>query len=182
MNSKLAILSGCLWVWAALAVAGKTELPGDGDAAAEACLEQFNAGHPWIACHATFEPDAQSREAILQITLGLVRNASCGADVRLERKGLVGTYLVGGVLELEPHEVLCDLQTETFLLPSVKITVAPKVTFLNQTVTDVSLGIVSIADVPPFVVASISDAAESKFVRGQLAKALNSFLRQALSK
>jgi hypothetical protein len=78
--------------------------------------------------------------------------------------------------------VFCDLQTETFLLPSVKITVAPKVTFLNQTVTDVSLGIVSIADVPPFVVASISDAAESKFVRGQLAKALNSFLRQALSR
>ena len=70
MNSKLAILSGCLWVWAALAVAGKTELPGDGDAAADACLEQFNGGHPWIACRATFEPDAQSREAILQMTLG----------------------------------------------------------------------------------------------------------------
>ena len=94
-----------LWVLAALAVAGKTELPGDGDAAADACVEQFNGGHPWIACRATFEPDAQSREAILQMTLGTVRNASCGADVRLERKGLVGTYLVGGVLELEPHEV-----------------------------------------------------------------------------
>ena len=125
-------------------------------------VSSSSMGHPWIACRATFEPDAQSREAILQMTLGMVRNASCGADVRLERKGLVGTYLVGGVLELEPHEVFCDLQIETFLLPSVKIMVAPKVTFLNQTVTDVSLGIVSIADVPPFVVASISDAAEWK--------------------
>ena len=91
-------------------------------------------------------------------------------------------YLVGGVLQLQPHEVLCELQTESFLLPSVKITVAPKVTFLNQTVTDVSLGILRIAEVPHFVVAPISDAAESKFVRGQLAKALNGFLRRALSK
>jgi hypothetical protein len=49
-------------------------------------------------------------------------------------------------------------------------------------VTDVSLGIMSIADVPPFVVGPMSDAAESKFVRGQLAKALNAFLQQALAK
>ena len=55
-------------------------------------------------------------------------------------------------------------------------------TFVNQTVTDVSLGIVSIADLPPFVVAPVSDGAESKFVRGQLAKALNAFLRQAMAK
>lgn len=175
------MLGGCLWALAPLVVAGEPEFSSAGAVAADTCFEQFNGEHPRIECRATFEPDAQSREAIFQMTFGMVRNASCRTDVRLERKGLVGTYLIGGVLQLEPHEVLCDLQTETFLLPSVKITVAPKVTFLNQTVTDVSLGIVSIADVPPFVVAPISDAAESKLVRGQLVNALNAFLRQALS-
>jgi hypothetical protein len=182
MRTKLPILGSCLWALLAPAGANEPELPYGGDAEAKACLEQFHSSHAWIECDATFQPDAQSREAILQMTFGMIRNANCRTDVRLERKGLVGTYLVGGVLQLQPHEVLCELQTETFLLPSVRITVAPKVTFLNQTVTDVSLGILSIADVPPFVIAPINDAAESKFVRGQLAKALNNFLRQALSK
>jgi hypothetical protein len=182
MKIKLSILGSCLWVLATPAVPGETQLPGGGAAAADACLEQFESGQPWIECGATFEPDAQSREAISQMTFGMIRNASCRTDLRLERKGLIGIYLVGGVLQLPPHEVLCDLDTETFLLPGVKITVAPKLTFLNRTVTDVSLGIVSIADLPAFVVAPINDAAESKFVREQLAKALNDFLRQALSK
>ena len=182
MKRKLSILGSCLWALAAPAVPGEAEVPGGGAAAVDACLEQFHSGHSWIECGATFEPDAQSREAISQMTFGIIRNASCRSDVRLERKGLIGTYLVGGVLQLQPHEVLCELQTETFLVPSVKITAAPKVTFLNRTVTDVSLGILSIADVPPFVVAPINDAAESKLVREQLAKALNEFLRQALSK
>jgi hypothetical protein len=181
MNRNPLTFSAWLWARATLAVAGEAEPPGAGATAADACLEQFNAGRPWIECPATFEPDAEAREALSQMTLGMVRSASCRTDLRLERKGLVGTYLVGGTLQLEPHDVFCDLQTETFLLPSVKITVAPKVTFLNRTVTDVSLGVVSIADVPPFVVAPINDAAESKFIRGQLAKALNSFLSQALS-
>jgi hypothetical protein len=180
MKGKLAILSACLCMLATLAVASELDPENDADAATGyACLEQFNRGQPWIECRATFRPDEQSSEAIRQVTLGVVRNASCGTDVRLERKGLIGTYLVGGVLQLEPHEVSCDLQTETFSLPTVKITVAPKVTFLNQTVTDVSLGILSISDVPAFLVAPIRDAAESELVRGQLAKALNHLLRQA---
>lgn len=182
MKSKLAMLSGCFWALAALATAAEPDVPGGGAGEADRCLEQFNGQHPWIECRATFEPDERARDAISQITLGMIRNASCQTDVRLERKGLVGTYLVGGVLQLEPHDVFCDLHTEGYVLPGVKITAAPKVTFLNRTVTDVSLGIVSIADVPPFVVAPISDAAESKFVRGQLTKALNAFLRQALEK
>jgi len=179
-QSTLPTLGACLWALAAVAVAGEPELRGA--VAADACLEQLNRGHAWIECRATFEPDRQSREAILQMTLGMIHNAKCRTEVHVERKGLIGTYLIGGALQLEPHEVFCDLQTETFLLPSVKITVAPKVTFLNQTVTDVSLGVLGIADVPPFVVAPISEAAESKLVRGQLANALNSFLRQALTK
>lgn len=177
------VLGSCLLALFAPAVPGEAEPPvsGGGAAAVDACLEQFHTTHPWIECGAAFEPDAQSREAIAQLTFGMIRNASCRTDVRLERKGLIGTYLVGGVLQLQPHEVLCELQTETFVLPSVRITVAPKVTFLNRTVTDVSLGIVNIADVPSFVVAPINDAAESKLVREQLAKALNKFLRQALA-
>jgi hypothetical protein len=182
MKSKSPMLSGWFCALAGLAMAGEPDVPRGSAAEADRCLEQFNAQHPWIECRATFEPDAQAREAISQITLGMIRNASCETDVRLERKGLVGTYLVGGVLQLEPHDVFCDLHTGAYVLPQVKITVAPRVTFLNQTVTDVSLGVVGIADVPPFVVAPVSDAAESKFVRGQLAKALNAFLRQALAK
>jgi hypothetical protein len=180
MKSQSAVLAGCLCALAALAIADEPEVS-SGGAGADRCLEQFNGQHPWIECRATFEPDAQAREAISQISLGMIRNASCRTDVRLERKGLVGTYMIGGVLELEPHDVFCDLETEAYALPRVKITVAPKVTFLNRTVTDVSLGILSIADVPPFVVGPISDAAESTFVRGQLAKALNAFLAQALA-
>jgi hypothetical protein len=182
MKTRSAVLGSCLWALAAPAVAAEAQLPGGGAAAADACVEKFYSSQPWIECDATFEPDAQSKEAISQITFGMVRNATCRTDVRLERKGLIGTYLVGGVLQLQPHEVLCDLQTDTFVLPSVRITLAPKVTFLNQAVTDVSLGILTIADVPPFAVEAINNAAESKFVRGQLVKALNSFLGQALSK
>jgi len=182
MKNRSPMLAGCFWALAALAVAGEPNAPGGSAAEADRCLEQFNSEHRWIECRATFAPDAQARQAISEITLGMIRNASCETDVRLERKGLVGTYLVGGVLQLEPHDVFCDLHTEAYVLSRIKITVAPKVTFLHQTVTDVSLGIVSITDVPPFVVAPISDAAESKFVRGQLAKALNAFLRQALPK
>jgi hypothetical protein len=182
MKSKSPMLSGCFCALAGLAMAGEPDVPGGSAAKADRCLEQFNAQQPWIECRATFEPDAQARAAISEITLGMIRNASCQTNLRLEREGLVGTYLIGGVLQLQPHDVFCDIHTEAYVLPSVKITVAPKVTFLNQTVTDVSLGIVRIADLPPFVVAPMSDAAESKFVRGQLAKALDAFLRQALAK
>lgn len=182
MKNKSPLLGGCLCALAALAMAGEPDAPGSSAAEVARCLEQFNGPHPWIECRATFEPDAQARQAISEITSGMIRNASCQTDLRLERKGLLGTYLVGGVLQLRPHDVFCDLYTEPYVLPGVKITVAPKVTFANQTVTDVSLGIVSIAELPPFVVAPVSEAAESKFVRGQLAKALNAFLRQALAK
>jgi hypothetical protein len=182
MKSKSPLLGGCWCVLAALAMAGEPEAPGGSAAEVDRCLEQFNTPHPWIECRATFEPDAQGRAAISEISSGMIRNASCRTDLRLERKGLVGTYLVGGVLQLQPHDVFCDLYTEPYVLPGVRITVAPKVTFADQTVTDVSLRIVSIADLPPFVVAPLSEAAESKFVRGQLAKALNAFLRQALVK
>jgi hypothetical protein len=182
MRTNLLILGSCLSALTALAVAGEPKLSDAGPASADECLEQFHRSGPWIECGVKFEPDARSREAIIQMTSGMIRNANCRTDVRLERRGLIGTYLVGGVLQLQPHEVLCELQTEAFMLPGVKITVAPRVTFLNQTVIDVSLGIVSIAEVPPFVVALINDAAESKFVRRQLTKALDDFLRQALSK
>jgi hypothetical protein len=162
-------------------MAGEPDVPGGSATEADRCLEQLNTRQPWIECRATFEPDAQARQAISDITFGMIRDASCHTDLRLEREGLVGTYLVGGVLQLEPHDVFCDIQTEAYVLPGVRITVAPKVTFLNRTVTDVSLGIVGIADLPPFVVEPVSDAAESKFVRRQLAKVLNAFLRQALA-
>ena len=175
------MLGACFWALSALAMAGELDVPNGSITEADRCLEQFNARHPWIECRATFEPDAQARQAISDITFGMIRNASCQTDLRLEREGLVGAYLVGGVLQLEPHDVFCDIQTDAYVLPRVRITVAPKVTFLNQTVTDVSLGIVRIADLPPFVVEPVSDAAESKFVRGQLAKVLNAFLRQALA-
>jgi hypothetical protein len=182
MKSKSSLLGGCLLALAAMAMAGEPEAPGGSAAEVDRCLEQFNAPQPWIECRATFEPDAQARQAISEITSGMIRNASCRTDLRLERKGLLGTYLVGGVLQLGPHDVFCDLQTEPYMLPGVKITVAPKVTFVDQTVTDVSLGVLSISNLPPFVVAAVNDAAESKFVRGQLAKALNAFLRQALAR
>jgi hypothetical protein len=176
------ILCGCACALAALAMAAEPEAPGGSTAEVDRCLEQFNSPQPWIECRATFEPDAQARAAISEITSGMISNASCRTDLRLERKGLLGTYLVGGVLQLQPHDVLCDLDTKPYALSGIRITVVPKVTFADQTVTDVSLGIVHIADLPPFVVAAVSDAAESKFVRGQLAKALNAFLRQALAK
>jgi hypothetical protein len=181
MKSISPMLNGCFWAFAALAMAGDPDVPGDRAGEADRCLEQFNARHPWIECRATFEPDAQAKDAISEITSGMIRDASCHTNLRLERKGLVGTYLLGGVLQLQPHDVFCDLYTEAYVLSQIKITVAPKVTFLNKTVTDVSLGIVSIADLPPFVVAPVSDATESTFVRRQLAKALNAFLRQALA-
>jgi hypothetical protein len=182
MKSKSLWLGGCLCALAALATAGEPEAPGGTAAEVDRCLEQFNGPQPWIECRATFEPDAQARQAISEITSGMIRSARCRTDLRLERKGLLGTYLVGGVLQLQPHDVFCDLQTEPYMLAGVRITVAPKVTFVDQTVTDVSLGIVNIADLPPFVVAPLNDAAESKFVRAQLAKALNAFLRQALAR
>jgi hypothetical protein len=175
------MLCGGLWALTVVAVAAEPEIPAANTPEASHCLEQFRSDKPWIECPVTLQPDAQARDAISQVSLGVIRNATCRTDVRLERKGLVGTYLVGGVLQLQPHEVSCDVETQTFLLPSVKITVAPKVTILNQTVTDVSVGVVNIADVPPFVVAPIRDAAESKYVRQQLAKALNVFLRQAFA-
>jgi hypothetical protein len=182
MKSESSLLGVCLCALAALAVAGEPEAPGGSTAEMERCLEQFNGPQPWIECRATFEPDAQAKQAISEITSGMISNASCRTDLRLERKGLLGTYLIGGVLQLQPHDVFCDLDTQPYALAGIKITVAPKVTFVDQTVTDVQLGILSIADLPPFVVATVSDAAESKFVRGQLAKALNAFLRQALGK
>lgn len=180
MKTRSSMLDACFCALAALAMAGASGVPRAGAAETDRCLEQFNTQHPWIECRASFEPNAQAKDAISEITLGMIRNATCHTNMRVERKGLMGTYLVGGVLQLQPHDVFCDLQTEAYVLPRVRITVAPKVTFLNRTVTDVSLGILSIADLPPFAVAPVSDAAESKSVRGQLAKALNEFLRQVL--
>ncbi len=182
MKSESSLFGGCLCALAALALAGEPEAPGGSTAEVDRCLEQFNGPQPWIECRATFEPDAQAKRAISEITSGMISNARCRTDLRLERKGLLGTYLVGGVLQLQPHDVICDLDAQPYALAGIRITVAPKVTFADQTVTDVSVGIVNIADLPPFVVATVSEAAESKFVRGQLAKALDAFLRQALAR
>jgi hypothetical protein len=89
-----------------------------------------------------------------------------------------------GMLELDPQDVLCSITTSADSQPQVTIavTIAPKVLFQSERIVDISPRLLSITNLPDFLVAPLRSAAESEFVRGQLAKGLNMYLEQAFPK
>jgi hypothetical protein len=76
----------------------------------------------------------------------------------------------------------CSITTNGDSVPQVTITLAPKVLFQAKRVVGVCPRFVRITSLPDFVVAPLQSAAESEFVRSQLANGLNVYLEQAFPK
>jgi hypothetical protein len=152
---------------------------------ADQCLAELRGGQSkWIECYGAFETDGSVRAELSRQTFDMVRSAKCGGTIRVVRAALMNALARNGVLELEPQDVLCSITTRGDPEPQVSITltVAPKVLFQAERIVDISPRLVSITNLPEFLVAPLRSAAESEFVRGQLAKGLNMYLEQAFPK
>jgi hypothetical protein len=150
---------------------------------ADQCLEELRAGQSaWIECYGAFETDANAQAELSRQTFDMVRNAKCGGMIRVQRIPLMNALAGNGVLELDPQEVLCSITTTGDSTPQVTITLAPKVFFQAKRIIDISPRLMKITNFPDFVVAPLRSAAESEFVRSQLAKGLNVYLEQAFPK
>jgi hypothetical protein len=150
---------------------------------ADQCLEELRASQSaWIECYGAFETDANAQAELSRQTFDMVRNAKCGGTIRVQRSALTNALAGNGVLELDPQEVLCSITTTGDSAPQVTITLAPKVFFRAQRIVDISPRLMKITNFPDFVVAPLRSAAESEFVRSQLARGLNVYLEQAFPK
>ena len=112
----------------------------------------------------------------------MVRNAKCGGTIRVLRGALMDALARNGVLELDPQDVLCSITTSGDSESQVTLTLAPKVLFQAGKIVDISPRLIGITDLPDFLVAPLRSAAESEFVRDQMAKGLNMYLEQAFPK
>ena len=166
-----------------LSIAGATAAEADEPVTADRCMAQIQAGRSdWIECYAEFETDAAAQEELSRQTFDMVQGARCGGTIRVLRSALTRALIGNGVLELDPHEVLCSIATSGGAESEVSVMLAPKVSFQAGRIVDISPRILSIADLPDLLVGPLRSAAESDFVRGQLTKGLNMYLEQALQK
>jgi hypothetical protein len=150
---------------------------------ADQCLQELRGGQSkWIECYGAFETDGSAQAELSRQTFDIVKNAKCGGTIRVLRAALMSALARNGVLELDPQDVLCSITTSGDSEPQVTITLAPKVLFQAKRIVDISPRVVSITSLPDFLVAPLRSAAESEFVRGQLAQGLNVYLEQAFPK
>ena len=150
---------------------------------ADQCLVELRGGQSkWIECYGAFETDGSAQAELSRQTFDMVRNAKCGGTIRVLRAALMNALARNGVLELDPQDVLCSITTSADSEPEVTITLAPKVLFQANRIVDISPRLVSITNLPDFLVTPLRSAAESEFVRGQLTKGLNVYLEQAFPK
>jgi hypothetical protein len=152
---------------------------------ADRCLAELRSGQSkWVECYEAFETDGSAQAELSRQTFDMVGNAKCGATIRVLRTALMNALARNGMLELEPQDVLCSITTSGDSEPQVTITLtlAPKVLFQAERIVDISPRLVSITNLPDFLVAPLRSAAESEFVRGQLTKGLNMYLEQAFPK
>ena len=150
---------------------------------ADQCVDQLRSGRSeWFECYGAFETDASAQAELSRQTLDMVKNAKCGGTIRVPRAALMTALAGNGALELAPQDVLCSIQTTGDFAPQVTITLAPKVFFQANRISDISPRLVSITSLPAFFVVPLRSAAESEYVRSQLVKGLNAYLEQAFPK
>jgi len=147
------------------------------------CLEQVRrGGSEWVECRATFAPDATGRAELSNKTFDIVRDAKCDGNIRLQRAALLEVRKEGGVLQLDPQNLLCSVTTNADTISGIDIILNPQITFQGGSVVDVSPRLTSITNLPGFIVGPLESAVESAYIRKQLAKGLDSFLVEALGK
>jgi hypothetical protein len=150
---------------------------------ADQCLEELRDGQSkWIECYGEFETDDSAQAELSRQTFDMVRTAKCGGTIRVQRAALMHALARNGVLELDPQDVLCSIKTRGDSEPQITITLAPRVLFQAERIVDISPRVVGITSLPDFLVVPLRSAAESEFVRDQLAKGLNVYLEQAFPK
>ena len=152
---------------------------------ADQCLEELRGGQSkWIECYGAFETDDSAQAELSKQTFDMVRNARCGGTIRVMRAALMNALARNGVLELDPQDVLCSITTsgDSESQVTITLTLAPKVLFQAERIVDISPRLVSITNLPDFLVAPLRSAAESEFVRSQLIQGLNIYLEQAFPK
>ena len=149
----------------------------------ERCIAQLRAAQAeWIECDAQFETDAATQAELSRQTFDMLQKARCGGRIRVQRAALVSALMRNGVLELDPQDILCNVQTSYAGESQLALTVAPRVSFEAGRIADISPRLQRVAQLPDLLVAPLRAAAESQFVRGQLTRALNLYLEQALGK
>jgi hypothetical protein len=136
----------------------------------------------WLECHAQFETDAAVQEELSRNTFDMVRSARCQGTIRVLRTALVTAILRNDVLKLDPQAVTCSVTTSGNGESQVALTLAPQVSFQAGRIADISPRLISISNLPEFLVAPLRAAAESEFVREQLTNGLNAYLDQALGR
>ncbi len=174
------LLTATLSAYATVAEAAKPAVP-----KADPCVEEIRVGQSkWIQCYGEFETDPGVQAELSRQTFDIVRKAKCGGTIRVLRAALMSALARNGELELDPQDVLCRITTsgDSEAQVAVTLTLAPKVLFQAKRIVDISPRLVSITNLPEFLVAPLRSAAESEFVRGQLTNGLNVYLEQAFPK
>ena len=151
--------------------------------AGDQCVEELKSGHSeWIECRGGFETDASAQGELARQTFDMVKNARCSGTIRVQRAALMSALGRNAVLELDPQQVVCIVDTKGDFAPQVTLTLAPKVLFQGNRIADISPNLVRITNFPEFMMGPLQSAAESEFVRKQLVKGLNTYLQQAFPK
>ena len=168
---------------ALLTVASADEAAQSTAPAGDQCVEELRSGQSeWIQCYGAFETDANAQGELARETFDMVRSAKCGGTIRVQRAALMSALARNAILELDPQDVLCSVDTKGDFAPQVTLTLAPKVLFHGKRIADISPNLMRITNFPEFMMGPLRSAAESEFVRKQLVKGLNMYLQQAFPK
>ena len=173
----------CFLVLSLLTLAQASEAAQSAAPAADQCVEELKSGQSeWIQCYGAFETDSNVQGELAKETFDMVRSARCNGTIRVQRVALMSALARNAVLELDPQDVLCSVETKGDFAPQVTLTLAPKVLFQGKRIADISPNLMRVTNFPEFMMGPLRSAAESEFVRKQLVKNLNTYLQQAFPK
>jgi hypothetical protein len=176
-------LVGCLVVALPTVLATASEAAQPAAPTADQCVEELRSGQSeWIQCYGAFETDASAQGELAKQTFDMVRNARCGGTIRVQRAALMSALARNAILELDPQDVLCSVDTKGDFAPQVSLTLAPRVLFQGKRIADISPNLLRVTNFPDFMMGPLRSAAESEFVRKQLVKNLNTYFQQAFPK
>jgi hypothetical protein len=183
MPRRLVALPGFVAFALAAGAAFAADTPRPPATSSDPCLAQLRSSQSkWVECDAQFETDDAAQAELSRQTFDVLQNARCGGRIRVLRSALISALITNGVLQLDPHEILCSVATSGGSEQQVTLTVAPKVSFAAGRIADISPGLIRIANLPDLLVGPLRSAAESEFVRGQLTRGLNAYLESVLRK
>ena len=115
------------------------------------CIEQLSdPGVDRITCDVPFQLERRTRDDLMQITGGVIRDAGCLLSVGVERVTVFDALIHAQDLTVPAQPVECDVETNRQPMRA-RFTLAPKVWFADGKAVRATPGVANVSGLPPIL-------------------------------